>query len=111
MTLGEIALWREINNKKLDVKFSRQIPIDDYIVDFYCKELQLAIEVDGTIHFEEGQQEKDGRRQKRLKSFGVRVIGFSDLDVKNNLNWVLDEIKNVITAMKPTPNPSEEGKS
>ncbi len=46
MTLGEIALWREIKGKKLGVRFSRQIPIDQYIVDFYCKDLQLAIEVD-----------------------------------------------------------------
>jgi len=51
MTFGEIALWREIKNKKLGVRFSRQIPIDQYIVDFYCKDLQLAIEVDGSIHF------------------------------------------------------------
>lgn len=39
MTLGEIAMWREIKNKKLGVSFSRQIPIDQYIVDFYCKDL------------------------------------------------------------------------
>ena len=64
MTLGEIALWREINNKKLGVRFSRQIPIDQYIVDFYCKNLKLAIEVDGSIHFAEGHQEKDMSRQK-----------------------------------------------
>jgi len=85
MTLGEIALWREVKNKKLGVRFSRQIPINNFIVDFYCKELQLAIEVDGSIHFEEGQQEKDASRQKRLESLGVNVIRFSDLDIKNNL--------------------------
>ena len=103
MTLGEIALWREIKSKKLGVSFNRQIPIDQYIVDFYCKDLQLAIEVDGSIHFEEGQQEKDLRRQKRLEFLGVYVIRFSDLDVKNNLNWVLEEIKKAVTKIKPTP--------
>ena len=111
MTLGEVALWREINNKKLGVTFSRQIPIDRFIVDFYCKDLQLAIEVDGSIHFEEGQQEKDARRQNRLESLGVHVIRFSDLDVKNNLSWVLEEIEKAIIEVKPTPNPSQEGKS
>jgi very-short-patch-repair endonuclease len=105
MTLGEIALWREIKNKKLGVRFSRQIRIDQYIVDFYCKELQLAIEVDGSIHFEEGQQEKDAYRQKRLESLGVKFIRFSDLDVKNNLSWVLGEINEAIeNSKKPTPN-------
>ena len=109
MTLGEIALWREIKNKKLEVGFSRQIPIDQYIVDFYCKDLQLTIEVDGAIHFEEDYQIKDKTRQKRLESLGVCFIRFSDLDVKNNLNWVLNEISSKMKTLKPTPNPSQEG--
>lgn len=109
MTMGEISLWRELKNKKLGVRFSRQIPIDNYIVDFYCKELQLALEVDGSIHFIEGQQEKDTIRQNRLEYLGVRFIRFSDSDVKNNLNEVLEEIKKMILNIKPTPNPSQEG--
>ncbi len=111
MTFGEISLWREIKGKKMGVRFSRQIPIHQYIVDFYCKDLQLAIEVDGSVHFKEGQQEKDKHRQNRLESLGVRFIRLSDLDVKNNLNWVLEEIKNEIKNIRPTPNPSKEGKS
>ena len=112
MTLGEISLWREINNKKLGERFSRQIPIDNYIVDFYCKELQLAIEVDGSIHFEDGHQEKDVLRQNRLEYLGVCIVRFSDLDVKNNLNWVLEEIKKTITKLKTHPLiPSQEGKT
>ena len=109
MTLGEVSLWREINSKKLGVRFSRQIPIDQYIVGFYCKELKLAIEVDGSIHFEEGFQEKDRKRQNRLESLGVTIIRFSDLDVKNNLDWVLNEIRSKIGKLRPTPNPSKEG--
>ena len=109
MTLGEIAMWREIKNKKLGVSFSRQIPIDKFIVDFYSKDLQLAIEVDGSVHFEEGQQEKDRIRQKRLESLGVTVIRFNDTDVKNNLSFVIHEIAATIETLKPTPNPSKEG--
>lgn len=96
MTLGEVALWREINNKTLGVRFSMQIPIDNFIVDFYCKDLQLAIEVDGSIHFEEGQEEKDNLRQQKLESLGVKVIRFSDWDVRNNLSWVIREIEKEI---------------
>ena len=103
MTLGEIALWREIKGKKLGVRFSRQIPIDQYIVDFYCKNLQLAIEVDGSIHFKDEQQNKDIFRQNRLKSLGVVLVRFNDLDVKNNLSLVLKELKNTIKKIKPTP--------
>lgn len=109
MTLGEIALWREIKGKKLGVRFNRQIPIGNYIVDFYCKDLQLAIEVDGSIHFEEEHQEMDKLRQNKLKSFGLYILRFSDHDVKNNLGWILDEIKGEIKKIGPTPNPSQEG--
>jgi very-short-patch-repair endonuclease len=103
MTLGEIALWREVKARKLGFRFSRQIPIDEFIVDFYCKDLQLAIEVDGSIHFVEGHQHKDAKRQRRLESLGVEVIRFSDLDVKNNLPWVIYQIKDKIKKLKPTP--------
>jgi very-short-patch-repair endonuclease len=112
MTLGEIAMWREIKNKKLGVSFSRQIPIDQYIVDFYCKDLQLAIEVDGSIHFEDGRQEKDNYRQKRLESLGVYFIRFSDLDVKNNLSLVLNQVKEKIENLKNPPlTPPKRGKA
>ena len=100
MTLGEIALWREIKGKKLGYKFSRQIPIDQYIVDFYCKDLQLAIEVDGSIHFKEGHEEKDRKRQARLAFLGVNMIRFSDSDVKNNLSSVLEEIREYIEELE-----------
>lgn len=103
MTLGEIALWREIQNKKLGVKFNRQTPIDQYIVDFYCKELLLAIEVDGSIHFEEAQEEKDSYRQKRLETLGVHFIRFNDTDVKDNLDFVLFEIREKIESIKNPP--------
>ena len=59
--------------------------------------------MDGSIHFEEGQQEKDEIRQKRLESLGVHFIRFNDLDVKNNLNWVLSEIKESIKNIKTHP--------
>jgi len=109
MTIGEIALWREIKGKKLGIRFSRQIPIDQFIVDFYSKDLQLAIEVDGSIHFKEGHQKKDAIRQKRIESLGVTIIRFSDLDVKNNLPWVLEVLQDKIKQLEPTPNPSQEG--
>jgi len=109
MTYGEIALWREINKKKLGVRFSRQVPIDQYIVDFYCKDLKLAIEVDGSIHLEESQIKRDKIRQKRLESLGVKVIRFEDFDVKNNLSFVLEELKIIVEELKPTPGPSKEG--
>ena len=73
--------------------FDRQRPIDNYIVDFYCKDLMLAIEVDGDSHFHDEAPMKDKTRQERLESLGVRFLRFDDLDVKQNMGFVLDTIQ------------------
>jgi very-short-patch-repair endonuclease len=106
MTLGEVLLWNEIKNKQLGVRFSRQIPIDEYIIDFYCKELQLAIEIDGITHSFEDQPEKDSLRQQKLESLGVIFLRFDDLDVKSNIKWVVNEI---LTKVKTHPRPLQGG--
>ena len=72
-------------------------------MDFYCKDLQLAIEIDGSIHFAEGHQEKDAIRQKRLESLGVTFLRFSDLDARNNLSSVLSEIKEKLRTLDTHP--------
>ena len=79
--------------------------------DFYSKDLNLAIEVDGESHNHEDQPEKDQTRQSRLESLGVQFLRFDDIDVKQNLNWVMNEIVNWIEDNKPTATPSKEGSS
>ncbi len=69
----------------------------------------LAIEVDGDSHCHDDQPEKDDYRQKRLESLGVRFLRFDDLDVKRNMNWVMEQIVYWIADNKPTPSPSKEG--
>jgi very-short-patch-repair endonuclease len=92
MTLSEVLLWNELKGKQLGVQFSRQIPIDEYIVDFYCKDLQIVIEIDGESHWHDDQPEKDRIRQERLESLGVKFLRFDDLGIKTKIGWVLDEI-------------------
>lgn len=58
-TLSEVLLWDELNKKKLGFEFHRQVPIKNYIVDFFCHELMLAIEVDGSSHDSENQFKLD----------------------------------------------------
>ena len=108
MTLSEVLLWKEIKNKQLGMRFSRQIPIDQFIVDFYCKDLMLAIEIDGQSHYHDDQPDKDKRRQIKLESLGIHFLRFDDLDVKSNIRWVANEILIKIDELKPTPNPSRE---
>lgn len=71
--------------------FDRQKPIDNFIVDFYCKKLMLAIEVDGESHY--GKEDKDAKRDKRLGEFGVSVLRFDNLDVIHNTEDVLNRIE------------------
>ena len=89
-TLSEVLLWLKIKGKTMGVEFHRQVPIDNFIVDFYCHELMLAIEIDGSSHDE--KQDYDQNRQLILENLGVRFIRFRDIDVKQRMGWVLEEL-------------------
>ena len=93
MTLSEVLLWQELKGKQmLGYDFDRQKPIDNYIVDFYCKNLRLAIEIDGQSHEHEEVAVYDKKRQKRLEDLGVRFLRFDDLEVKKEMKYVLNRI-------------------
>ena len=94
MTYSEVLLWNELKQKKMmGYDFDRQRPIDNYIVDFYCKGLMLAIEIDGESHQYTDVAENDIIRQQRLESLGVTVIRLDDLDVKQDIDAVLQFIE------------------
>jgi very-short-patch-repair endonuclease len=98
-TLTEIMLWQQLKGKKLrGFDFDRQKPIDNYIVDFYCKDLRLAIEIDGESHY--GNEEADAKRQKKLESIGVRFLRFEDIDVRLKLDKVINVIEKWIDENK-----------
>jgi len=91
-TFAEILLWNYLKGKQvLGYDFDRQRPIDNYIIDFYCKDLNLAIVVDGESHH--GNKRRDNRRDKRLNEFGVKVLRFDDLEVLYHTEFVLDKIE------------------
>lgn len=94
-TEAEILLWLELKQSKLSGrKFRRQHSIGDYIVDFYCPNENLAIELDGEVHFEEDQIEYDRIRDKYLNSLGIEVLRFENQEVLLNIDKVLKEISN-----------------
>jgi len=112
-TPGEIELWKGLKKKQiLGYDFDRQKPIHKYIVDFYCKELRLAIEIDGGSHdFKIGFDQK---RQSELENLGVSFLRFTESDAKNHTHGVLNEIKCWILQNhgKPTPfSPPKRGNS
>lgn len=98
--LSEVLLWKKIKNKSLGVEFHRQVPLDNYIVDFYCHELMLAIEIDGNSHDHSEVQVNDTIRQGALEDLGVNFIRFNDKDVKKNMNQVVYVLQIKIEELK-----------
>ncbi|MGJ3234042.1 endonuclease domain-containing protein [Marivirga sp.] len=110
-TLSEILLWEQIKGRRLGYQFHRQVPMDCYIVDFYCHELMLAIEIDGSSHDYEEAIQLDFERQKRLESFGVNFLRFDDLDVKHSIEYVINSILDYINELGHPPSPPSRGES
>ncbi|MFN6536423.1 MAG: endonuclease domain-containing protein [Nostoc sp. EkiNYC01] len=90
-TPAEKLLWQRLRHKQLlGFKFRRQQTIDRFIVDFYCSEARLVVEVDGEIH--DYSKEEDGIRQEFLESLGLRVVRFRNEDVVERMEGVLEDI-------------------
>lgn len=110
MTVAEKILWQKLRNKKLnDLKFRRQHPVDIFILDFYCHEKKLAIEVDGGIHNQEAQREWDENRTYELNEFGINVLRFTNEEVIDRTKEVMKSIKDFLKLQNPIPNPSPNG--
>ena len=95
MTDAERLLWSKLRAKQLKgFQVYRQKPVGRFIVDFYCPKAKLIIELDGGQHYRENIQGKDQLRDGYMESVGLKVLRFSDKDVFENLNAVLEEIWN-----------------
>ncbi len=91
-TETERLLWGFLRKKGLGVKFVRQYGIGKYIVDFYCPQKKLAIEIDGGQHNKEKAIAYDKQRTDYIRGFGIEVLRFSNSDVFNNIDEVCDDI-------------------
>ena len=93
MTITERILWKRLRNKQLGgLRFRRQHGFGDYVMDFYCPVLKLCIEIDGDIHQLSDVRLKDEIRTKFLEDNGIRVLRFSNEEVYNNIDEVLNRI-------------------
>jgi very-short-patch-repair endonuclease len=98
MTRAEIILWSRLRMRQLNgYKFRRQQKIYDYVVDFYCHELKLIIEVDGEIHLSSDQSKIDKSRDKILTLNGYNVFRLSNYDIETNLDASVNKIKSFIS--------------
>ena len=93
MTETEKILWQAIRNRKISgFKFRRQHPVGQFIVDFYCVEARLVIEVDGEIHNKSEAKERDANRTAELESLGLKVLRFQNQEVDENIERVIEMI-------------------
>lgn len=97
MTEGESILWAQLKGKKiLGAKFRRQVPIGDYITDFYCHEICLVIEVQGYRHTLLDVIEKDEIRKAWLENQGLTVYEIDDQEIFTDLDNVIADIKRLV---------------
>jgi len=102
-TKSEIILWKHLKGKKMmGYDFHRQKPLDNFIVDFYCQELMLAIELDGYSHQLEEVMNKDVLKEIKLNEVGVKVLRFQDKEVYYSINNVISAIEAYVLEFEGT---------
>lgn len=93
MPKSEVLLWARLKNKQMHgERFLRQYSIDQYILDFYCPRLKLAIEIDGDSHFMSGAEDYDKVRQEHIETFDIQFLRFTNEDVYKNIDGVCQTI-------------------
>ena len=105
-TDAESCLWEKIRAHQFrGLKFFRQYGIGEYIVDFYCPKLKLAIEIDGSQHGTEERREYDQIRAEFMKSMGIATVRFGNLEVLQNIEDVLAKLEEYIEKLNSPPAP------
>jgi very-short-patch-repair endonuclease len=98
MSLPEVLLWQRLRGRKAGVKFRNQHPIGPYVVDFYCRESRLIIEVDGEVHNRGGRPARDDHRDAFLRENGYRVMHVPAADILRDVDAVADAIASLVAA-------------
>ena len=97
LTQAEATLWRQLQRRQLaGRKFRRQHSVGPYVLDFYCPEAKLAVELDGAAHDHERAFRRDALRTAYLAAAGIRLVRFENRDVVRNLEGVLAAIKQCV---------------
>jgi very-short-patch-repair endonuclease len=102
---AELRIWSSLRRKNISgYRFRRQYSVGPYVLDFYCPSLKLAVEIDGDSHFIGDAVEDDQRRQAFIEAFGIHFLRFTNQEVYDNLDGVLETINQIaLTHPKPTP--------
>lgn len=93
----ENRLWYYLRNRRFyDIKFRRQYSVNNYVIDFYCPAARVAIEIDGDSHFTGDAPKQDRLRQQFIENCGIKVLRFTNKEVMENIEGVLETIHQAI---------------
>ncbi len=103
-TQAEQLVWNFLRNRQLlGYKFRRQYSVDQYVTDYYCSEIKLAVELDGASHNAIEQKKYDIKRQKELEAFGIKFVHILDDELFGNPNKAFERIEKAIKDLTPAP--------
>jgi very-short-patch-repair endonuclease len=101
-TVAEKLLWQRLRKNQIcGLRFKRQHPIAYYVADFYCHKTRLVIELDGGYHKHDVQKLYDKIRTQVMEEFGLRVLRFSDTEIFEDIDTVLEAIQNIALPRSP----------
>jgi imidazole glycerol-phosphate synthase subunit HisF len=93
-TSAEKIIWQRLRRRQIGgLRFRRQHPINSFIADFYCHEAKIVIEIDGGIHDDQEQKQKDIARQEIITDFGIKVLRFKNEEIFNDIDSVIKTIQ------------------
>jgi very-short-patch-repair endonuclease len=101
MPKPEVILWSKLRGRQIgNAKFRRQYSVGPFILDFYCPELKLAIELDGESHFHGHAPAYDATRQRYIEKFGIGVLRFTNVDLRDNLEGLLQTVYHKVEELR-----------
>jgi very-short-patch-repair endonuclease len=110
LTPSEEVLWERLRDRQVDgLKFRRQVPIGPYVADFFCHELRLVLELDGSINDEESQVAHDENRDANLQALGYRILRFPNRIVREDIASILDVIRRLYRNRSASPPSRRDG--
>lgn len=95
-TQAEKILWERLRRNNLGFKFFRQYSVEGYVMDFYCPDKRLAVEIEGSIHYLPSTQKYDKYREKYLQAFGIKFLKFTNQEIFIEIGSVISEIKSAL---------------
>jgi very-short-patch-repair endonuclease len=114
MTLPEVILWHSLRQRPEGLKFRRQHPTGPYVLDFFCSDARLAIEIDGEAHSRANRPALDAERDQWFRSAGIETLRIPAGDFLNDadavLRWIVNEAKSRLPLHHPAGGPPPRGK-